>query len=149
MKIVEASPAHAEVLARLHAESFPEPWSLEAMAGALATPGALGLVAQNRNNEPLGFLLVRSGGGEAEVLTIATRPQARRSGVARALMDAGLERVRAAGAETVFLEVAEDNVAAKAFYENVGFREVGRRKKYYARADGERIDAVVMRLSFS
>ena len=50
----------------------------------------------------------------------------------------------AAGATRLFLEVADDNVAARGLYERTGFDPIGRRKAYYAGADGSRTDAVVM-----
>ena len=49
-----------------------------------------------------------------------------------------------AGAVRLFLEVAEDNAAARALYDRAGFRPIGRRKAYYARPDGGRTDALVL-----
>jgi ribosomal-protein-alanine N-acetyltransferase len=46
------------------------------------------------------------------------------------------------GAREAFLEVREDNVAARRLYETEGFAQVGRRRGYY---DAGRVDAVVMR----
>jgi len=149
MNLVEASAAHAQVLAHIHAEGFDEPWSQAALLSALASPGAFALIAQDEDCEPLGFVLMRVGGGEAEVLTIATRPPARRTGVARTLMDSALGRVQKAGALEVFLEVAEDKPQAQALYTALGFAQVGRRERYYLRSDGTRVDALVMKFSFS
>ena len=146
--------AHDAVLAVLHGEAFAEGWSADAFASALAQPGAFGFIASaGAEGEPLGFALLRAtrfaDGGEAEVLTIATRPHARRQGVARALMDAALAQARAWGVTRVFLEVAADNAAAQALYGCLGFATVGRRKGYYARAEGPPQDALVMALAFS
>ena len=153
------SPAHVAVLAALHDEAFAEGWSAEAFASALAQPGAFGFLATvEPGGEPLGFALLRAarfdGGGEAEVLTIATRPSARRHGVARAVMDAALVQARAWGVTRVFLEVAADNAAAQALYDRLGFAAVGRRKGYYARPahaplDQAPQDAIVMALDLS
>lgn len=148
-QLAETGPWAAEILARVHGEAFFEPWDAAAIASALDQPGAFAWVAQRDDGEPLGFVLVRAalfadGGGEAEVLTIATRPQARRRGVARALMEAVLGKLRALGAGRLFLEVADDNAPARALYESLGFQEVGRRPAYYARATGAPADAIVM-----
>lgn len=151
--MVEISPAHAEVLARVHGEAFATPWSAAAFASALAQPGAFGFIAaRDDDEEPLGFVLLRAsifeagGGGEAEILTLATRPRARRLGVARRVINAALTAAGERGVTRVFLDVAEDNVSALALYKCLGFSEVGRRKAYYARGQQPRMDAVVMAL---
>ena len=51
---------------------------------------------------------------------------------------------RVDNAPGVALEVADDNIAARGLYERTGFDPIGRRKAYYAGADGSRTDAVVM-----
>lgn len=73
-------------------------------------------------------------GGEAELLNLAVRPEARRRGVGRALL------ALLAGRK-VWLEVRASNAAAIRFYESQGFRVCGRRKGYYR--DPEE-DAVLM-----
>lgn len=146
---VEITKAHAGVLAAIHGEAFAEAWDADAFASALDQPGAFGYIA-TEDDEPLGFALLRAalfdGGGEAEVLSIATRPQARRRGVARQLMHAALERARTWRVERVFLEVAEDNSGARGLYQSLGFVQVGRRKAYYARAGALPVDALIMAL---
>jgi len=147
MKVVHASTAHVHILAELHGEGFDVPWSASTLLTALASPGAVALIAED-NGEPQGFVLMRSGGGEAEVLTIVTRPGVRRKGVGRLLMDAASEYVREGGAEKLFLEVAADNPAAHALYVALGFSEVGGRKAYYARGDDARVDSLIMARDF-
>jgi ribosomal-protein-alanine N-acetyltransferase len=148
--LVAITPSHGAVLAALHKESFTEHWDEDAFASALAQPGAFGfIVTQDNGAEPLGFALLRAvvfagGGGEAEVLTLATRPGARRQGVARRALTAALAQAHAFGVERVYLEVAADNAAARALYTSLGFCEVGRRKGYYARSNAAAVDAVVM-----
>lgn len=148
--LVEMTPSHAGVLAALHKEAFDEYWDEDAFASVLSQPGAFGfIVTQADGAEPLGFALLRAvvfagGGGEAEVLTLATRPGARRQGVARRALTAALTKAHAVGVERIYLEVAADNIAAHALYESTGFHEVGRRKGYYARTDAKPVDALVM-----
>ncbi len=148
--IQDAGPAHVEALAALHGESFDEGWSAESIAATLASPGAFGFIAtQESGGEPLAFALFRvavfEDGGEAEVLTIATRPQARRRGVAQALMERVSARAHDQGAENIFLEVAADNAPAIGLYRALGFAQTGVRPAYYARPDGARMDARIMR----
>ena len=56
-----------------------------------------------------------------------------------------LQRGRARGVATIFLDVSERNVPARHLYERAGYREVGRRRRYYA--DGA--DALLMRLDLA
>lgn len=74
-----------------------------------------------------GFLVLRqTAPGEAELLNLAVSPDARRRGVARAL----LSRLPA-GPVSIFLEVRESNVIAQRLYESAGFRVISRRPEYY------------------
>lgn len=84
--------------------------------------------------------------GEAELLTIAVDPAARRQGQGGYLLQAFIERARLLGSERAFLEVAADNAPAIHLYTRAGFDQTGRRKGYYHRPDGTREDALVMAL---
>lgn len=81
---------------------------------------------------------------QAEILTFAFCPPMRRQGLERKLLDRGFQRLAQDNISVLFLEVAHDNHAARAFYKNVGFVVVGRRHGYYPRTTC-RIDADVMR----
>jgi [ribosomal protein S18]-alanine N-acetyltransferase len=136
--IILAGPAHAAVLAVIHAESFPpeERWFVDAMAQQLSQPGVFGLI------DPAGgMVLARVAADEAEILTLAVVPSARLQGRGRALLEAVAVRAALRAAVMVFLEVSTANAGALALYSAAGFREVGRRRRYYA--DGS--DALLMR----
>ena len=91
------------------------------------------------------FILVHVAADECEILTLGTAENAQRRGLARALLSAAAEEAQAAGARAMFLEVAEDNIAAIALYRAAGFALIGRRQNYYRRADGSVLDAVMLR----
>ncbi len=130
-------------LARLHAEAFDAPWDPAAFEILLGQAGVyLAEVAG-------GFILVRTVADEAEILTLAVRPADRRRGIATDLVARGASVAAMQGATRLFLEVAEDNAAARALYERAGFVEAGRRPRYYARADGSRTDALILALDLS
>jgi ribosomal-protein-alanine N-acetyltransferase len=131
-----------DALAALHAEAFETPWDEASLSTLLASPGVFAV------EEPEGFILIRVVADEAEILTLAVRPSARRSGLGRHLVEAAVVRAAALGAERMFLEVAEGNVAARALYARTGFTEAGRRRGYYSRNDGTCEDALVLALNF-
>jgi [ribosomal protein S18]-alanine N-acetyltransferase len=128
-------------LATLHALCFqtPPPWSETDFAGFLADPLAFLLVEGDA-----GFLLGRSVAGEAELLTLAVAPMARRRGLGRKLVVRFLYQARLRGAERAFLEVSATNTAAIALYESAGFTKAGKRQGYYRSPEGARIDALVL-----
>ena len=68
---------------------------------------------------------------EAEILTLAVLPQARRHGVATRLMQACLDQAAGRGAGAMFLEVSDTNHPARALYQRFGFQRVGLRRGYY------------------
>ena len=143
MKIEPARRADAKALARVHAARFDAPWLEADLVVLLDGPGAFALMARHEGVQA--FVLARAIADEAEILTIAVSPDFRRQGLARTLTDAAARLAESLGAQSLFLEVAEDNPAAIALYTAVGFAQVGRRRGYYARQGGAKVDALVMR----
>jgi RimJ/RimL family protein N-acetyltransferase len=70
----------------------------------------------------------------------------RGQGTGTALLGAGLDWARGAGAHKAALEVWPDNEAALALYRRAGFVEEGRKRRHYRRANGELWDAILMGL---
>lgn len=130
-----ATAADAARLAALHVPCFPEdPWPATAMSTLLESPGVLGLIADgDGGGQARGFILCRLAADEGEVLTLAVLPAARRRGVGSLLLGGALAWARGYGVVKLFLEVAEDNSAARALYGAAGFTPVGRRPGYYRR----------------
>jgi len=145
--VIEAGSSHAAIMADLHASAFARGWTADEIAALMAARGTVSLLAVlgTDESEPAGFALARGGADEAEILTLCTRPSAQRRGVARQLVSALMERLRATGVSALFLEVDADNDAALALYKGLGFGAVGARRGYYgANGEGDG-DAVVMR----
>ena len=131
-----------EAFAALHALAFtdrPRPWSVAEFAALIRQPGTLLAV------EPGGFALGRLAGPEAELLTLAVHPAARRRGLGTKLVLAYEVQARDAGAEESLLEVAVTNAAARALYARLGYLEAGRRRGYYVCAGAPSVDALVLR----
>jgi ribosomal-protein-alanine N-acetyltransferase len=132
-------------LADLHDRAFDRPWTAVEFDDLLKSPGAFAVLGEA--GEPAvgkGFILCRSIAGEAEILTVAVDPAARRRGWGAALVEMAAGIATETGAEAMFLEVATDNLAAIALYQSAGFAKVGLRKGYYPHSDGAK-DALVMR----
>jgi ribosomal-protein-alanine N-acetyltransferase len=127
-------------MAALHAAAMTtaRPWSAAEFAALLAMPGAFA------TGDARAFAFGRVVLDEAELLTIATHPDYRRKGLARAAIAAFESEARARSAATAHLEVAADNAAALALYDGAGYRRTGLRRGYYRRGDSTPIDAVLM-----
>lgn len=132
-------------LADLHDRAFDRPWTAEEFESLLKSPGVFAVLGEADDPaQARGFILCRAIAGEAEILTIAVDPAARRRGWGAALVEMAAGIAVEAGSEAMFLEVATDNAAAIALYAATGFARVGLRKGYYPHAEGAR-DALVMR----
>jgi len=129
-----------EALSDLHTAAFaPERgWSAEEFRGLLSSPGMRLVTLEGA------FLLGRAIADEAEILTLATAPTARRQGLARLILRDFIDILRADGCARIFLEVARDNGPARALYASEGFARVGLRPGYFARAGQPPVDAIVM-----
>ena len=127
-------------MAALHRTCFtvPRPWSTGEITDLLASPFVFTCA------ESAGFAMGRAVAGEAELLTLAVDPAARRRGVGARLVQAFLAAAQQRGATRAFLEVLPDNTAALSLYEQAGFAVCGHRKGYYHPPGGPARDAVVM-----
>jgi len=126
-------------LAELHAASFAVPWTEGAFGELLATSGTFAFALED------GFIVVRAAADEAEILTLAVRPDCRRQGLGTMLVHAAAAHTHQLGSGRLFLEVAVSNLPAAKLYQRLGFHEVGRRKAYYAVAPGKYEDALILR----
>ncbi|MDT6939839.1 ribosomal protein S18-alanine N-acetyltransferase [Brucella pseudogrignonensis] len=131
---------------RVHALSFHHSWSSDDFRSLIAQDNVFGFVArpEGKPGKACGFVLARLVAGEAEILTIAVADEVRKQGVGRSLMDAVLRYLYQQRAETLFLEVDENNVAALALYRRIGFNKVGDRPAYYETEKG-RSSAFILR----
>jgi ribosomal-protein-alanine N-acetyltransferase len=116
--------------------------SPEAAQWSIADYAAFSILLAEEVNEagrnPVGFCIWRqSTPEEVELLNLAVLPARRRRGVASALLE--VLAVTAKG--DLFLEVAESNRPAVAFYEHHGWVNNGVRKGYY---ENGCVNAIVM-----
>jgi ribosomal-protein-alanine N-acetyltransferase len=143
MNLRPASALDIDQLAELEDQAFGvEAWSRQLLMAELTGPHRHYLVIES-GGSIIGYAGLFLGLDEAEVMTIAVAPAARGRGLGRWLMEALLDRARAAAPRKVMLEVAADSEPARRLYRSLGFQPVGRRRGYY-QPSGR--DALVMRL---
>jgi len=137
IRLTPLSAAEADALAALHARLFPPGWPEADFSQFLQDAAVFGVGA--RGHSLHGFILCRAAVDEAEVLTFGVAAGDRRKGLGRKLLTAAVRQARARGARALFLEVGEDNLAARTLYGRTGFRCVGRREGYYTRQTAGRL----------
>lgn len=106
-----------------------EQWSERSWLGELLGDGRTTLLA--RTHVPVGAIALQTVGDVADLHRLVVAPRQRRQGIGAALVVAGLEAVRHAGARSVLLEVAFDNDSAIALYQRLGFEQLAARDNYY------------------
>lgn len=147
-KEIECGPFHGKVLAAIHRECFEKPWTEKSFVELLSRPGVSGFLAVRaeaggEDQIPMGFILLQMAADEGEILTLAVSSSCRRIGVANRLLERVLAVAEAAGGKKIYLEVAQNNQGAQAFYDRWNFRQTGIRPGYYDMTEG-RVDAVMM-----
>jgi len=143
-----ASLRDARRLAQLHGESFHRGWGEGEFEGMLTERNTL--VHRLRiGRNTVGFAVSRMAADEAEILSIAVAESHRGRGLSRNLLLTHLGHLAGRGVRTVFLEVEENNQPARRLYDGTGFAVAGRRERYYREANGEQLNAVLMRRDLS
>jgi len=147
--ILDARPADAAALARVHADAFRHGWSESEFERLLAERNTVCHVARGSGGTgPIcGFVISRIVEDEAEILMVAVSRSEQGRGLARRMIARHLGRLAAQGARQVFLEVDEGNSPAIRLYTRAGFEQVGKRAGYYAEAGKPAAAALIMRRS--
>lgn len=132
-----------ETLAALEVALFPDDaWSEPTWWAELAGRPRRDYVVAIDDGQVLGYGGIDVSGDVADLMTIATVPEAQGRGLGRRLLDELVRRAECNRAEALLLEVRADNEAAKRLYSTSGFEVISVRRRYYQPGD---IDALVMR----
>ena len=132
MEIVRMSESHVAEIAALERECFSLPWSEDSIRSELSNDLSLWLAAVE-DGRVLGYVGSQTVLGESDMMNLAVRPDCRRRGIGKALVEALCKALRAEKAVSLTLEVRASNEAAKTLYAALGFTPVGRRPRYYSR----------------
>jgi ribosomal protein S18 acetylase RimI-like enzyme len=125
-----------DLMAEFHAESnYPldRQWAARSF-GELMRNSDRGVAwIARRDAQPVGYVVMttkhsmESGGPDAFIEDLFVRPDARRQGVAKALLDALFAECRLRGVLAVHVEVGHDNDAASGLYAAFGMRSKDRK----------------------
>ena len=126
---------------RIERASYDFPWSTGIFSDCLRV-GYSCWVLDAGSEGLCGYGIMSVAVEEGHVLNLCVAPEARKRGLARALLGHLLRTAVDHGAVTTYLEVRPTNAAAIALYNGVGFRHVGTRRDYYPAQTG-REDAYI------
>ena len=139
-----------DIVLEIEQKSFPKPWTRGMFESELRNPlssaytikvsaaSVEGVLPPSRVVAYIVYWMVH---GEAHIMNIAVDPSIRRRGLAKALLEVSLKRMRDNLIYEVFLEVRVSNEAARGLYKSFGFKESFERAGYYGDED-----AIVMTL---
>ena len=104
-------------------------WSAQDFLDEAAKEGGIVLAALD-GDRIIGAVAGFTASDTGEILTVATAPEYRRKGIAKALLSEFFSLIPDE-TETIALEVRQSNTAAIALYESFGFEKAGVRKRFY------------------
>ena len=130
MMIIPLNKDHVAQIAGLEKLCFGDPWSEGSIASELDNPLSLWLVAE-QDGAVCGYVGSQTVLDETDMMNIAVRPDCRRHGIAAALIDELIVRLKERGSHILRLEVRVSNAPAIALYDSLGFTQLGLRKNYY------------------
>ncbi len=148
LNIRKAGLGDLKAVFAIEKESFPTPWSRWSFLAELTQPVSHFLVigpSPPSAWQVWGYIIFWIVADEMHILNLAVHAGQRRRGLGRTLLQEALGQARKLGAAVAWLEVRPSNVSARALYESFGFKEVGRRPKYY---EDSNEDAILLALEW-
>jgi ribosomal-protein-alanine N-acetyltransferase len=140
----ENAGAHLARILEIEGLSFRSPWSPMAFCEEIRNPASRIWGYVDGEERLWGYICCSLSGSDLRIQNVAVHPRRRRRGLGGRLIEQSLKAGWIDGMAGVGLEVRVSNRPARMLYRKLGFREVGRRPRYY-RDTGE--DAILMRLA--
>ncbi len=118
-------------IVELDAFCFPDGlWNKDVWRG-LFNHHQLQVYLSFRQSQPVGYLALSLLSPDSELIRLGVKGTFRRQGIGSVLLKRMIHELKNRGFETIFLEVREDNLSARSFYQERGFVKIAERKKYY------------------
>lgn len=124
--------------------SFEFSWSEDDFIRCLRQRNCIGMVAEY-DERVVGFMIYELHKDQLHVLNFAVRPDVRRRGVGRQMVEKLIGKLSQQRRTRVLLEIRETNLAAQVFFRNLGFMATTVLRDYY---DDTTEDAYVMQYRY-
>jgi ribosomal-protein-alanine N-acetyltransferase len=135
--VLTVRPAQYEdldAIVEIERVSFSDPWSeasFRSLFGRSEVVFVVATSASDSSEDVVGYVVATFAADQGEIANLAVRPDLRRAGHASRLLDFVHREALRRSATTMWLEVRESNQSARALYAAHGYREMGRRARYY------------------
>jgi ribosomal-protein-alanine N-acetyltransferase len=144
MEIIRMNESHVSQIAALEKLCFSDAWSENSIRSELSNKLSLWLVAVD-GDRVAGYIGSQTVQGWADMMNLCVSPDYRRQGIGEKLTLELERQLREEKVECLTLEVRVSNAPAIALYEKLGFKQVGKRPRYYEKP---REDALILRKEF-
>ena len=133
--------AHLDTIMGIESAAYAYPWSRRIFLDCLRSgyPGWI----YKADGELVAYAVFVQMIDEAHLLNICVRTESRGQGIARMMMQHLETECRRRALRSILLEVRLSNRVALKIYSDMGFNEIGVRRKYYPAKQG-REDALVL-----
>jgi len=133
---------HVDEVLQIEKQSHFSPWSRASFLSSIQQPSHYCCIVTSPRSAVVAYAVLSTAADEAELLNLTIHARYRRQGIASAFLSYLLDGLEPS-LSTCFLEVRVSNRAAIAFYECLGFNELGVRPDYYPALQG-RENALIM-----
>ncbi len=139
IRLEELTPEMSEqiqAVAEIERQIFSDAWNSTSLIQTLEqshTYAVCAVESELASERVQGYLIVYQSFEEADIARIAVSPDARRLGVADALLETYWSYCKTHGITRILLEVRSSNKAAISLYRKHGFIQLGKRKDYYTK----------------
>ena len=139
--LVEMKPGDFDVVLAIEMQVHAQPWTRGQFQDSFSAGHAMWIM--RKADVMVGYAVTMTVVDEVHLLNISVPADLHGLGHGSALLSYMIEQAWQENAKRMLLEVRPSNIAALALYARCGFKEIGRRRSYYATFDG-REDAIVM-----
>ncbi|MBQ4105696.1 MAG: ribosomal protein S18-alanine N-acetyltransferase [Clostridia bacterium] len=131
MFVKKLSSDYVSDILRIDSECFSNPWSEDTVSSLLKNSNAC-VFGALEGDLLIGYVALEWVLDEGSLTNLAVLPEFRRNGVAESLLQELLAFAESNSLQFVTLEVRASNIPAMSLYRKLGFKEVGKRLRYYS-----------------
>lgn len=130
IRVRSAGERDLKEIYKIENASFNSPWTLDFFKHELNNPASFFYILEIQD-KLVGYVIFWIFKDESHIANIAIHPEFRKMGYGEQLLNWVFDFCRERSVASVSLEVSEVNEAARQLYSKMGFKNVGRRAKYY------------------
>lgn len=146
LRLLKMTAADLDDILAVEQEIYSQPWTRGNFADSISS-GYQCHFAVDQSGSVVGYFLMMLLVDEAHLLNLSVRADLHHQGFGRYLLGRAVQIALQNTMTSMLLEVRPTNHRALAVYERFGFLRIGMRRQYYPAANGQREDAIVMRLT--